>query len=311
MRRASVRFSVWCILYCLIFLPNALVGQDLDSILRDTRNNRIDSSELFLGLEIEAETYIFRQSEGKGELFSNMSWSQSSKNVWRFDFRNPDEYAFVFVKNGAFSFEAFRENDNESFEFGTHGFGKRTLGEIVPSVLFRNPLLEIPTHVFEFDLVEFLELPSLEVESITSVKSKGGRNALRIKWSLAPFGEQFTKESFGEIVVLPEDGYLIEKTEFHFGSRDDETSSPSGFLSETVFDTIDGRFLPSVVIRIEPYVSYRSRLIHGRPESAESEFYTAESIGLKTPINPLFWKILWLMVVLLVLLGSIRFFRKR
>lgn len=287
-------FSVLSFLFCGFgVLKESVNAQDLDSFLRAASKTRIESSDIFNGMKIELKTTIHKVRTGRTEQLYETTFNQASHNVWRCDVIEPGEIANVYVKNGSFCFEAYRKKEVDNFEFGVLGFGVDANDQIASSVRFRVGLVDLPTHVFDFDLVDFLQLPEIQVESIRPVKSETGVAAVEIKWSLGKIGAEFSKESFGEIVVLTEDGFLIEKTLFQFGTRNIDTAGPR-FLFKTKFKRVDGQLLPFVSTREEPFSTFVYTLTNHTKSVSDSTFYTAESLGLVTPWNPFIWKLIWI-----------------
>lgn len=201
------------------------------------------------------------------------------------------------MQDGRFAFEADKATGDASFEFGRLGFDPHVQNGITESMLARNNLLMTATHVFSLDLLRFLSIPTLTIESIEPTSSQTGRSAQLVKWNCKAHGTEFPRDAYGEIVWLPDDGFLIERSTFFIGSptsKPKDGSSPRGFSFETQFDIFAGKLLPTKAIWNEPNITYVTELVSRERSTHERKYFTAEAIGLSTPRDPRIWRFVWL-----------------
>lgn len=297
-------------LFILIFmvLPiNVVFGNDRATLLRQLTKTRISSTQLFVGKKIHSKIQSERQNaQSTREEIVDSIFNQLAEDVWRCDAKTNGEKD-VMVRNNAFIFCANLNTDKTAFEFGRLGFDSVAHKSVGESMLARNHLIYTPTHVFSVDLEEFLAIPTLKIENIQSTSSKSGKSAEIVSWSMAPSGDDYPKPSFGEIVWLPENGYLIESCTFCFGIKG-ETNDPAKFSFATEFRDDDGMLLPTKTIRKEPGIIYYCELVSLGKCDSDLDFYTAESIGLKTPTNPATTRLIWIsMGTIFVFLAIVSF----
>ncbi len=263
------------------------------------KSGRVDPWRLFDGKTVVTQLDRVSGPNSDPETLLTSTYSQLSKSVWRCDIEYPDTRREVIVRDGGFAFEA-QSSGARNYVFGVLGFDSRAHSTLFETFQFRNDLIEAPSRIFHVDLVGFLSVPTLVIDSVTHVEtSLTGRVAERVAWHLGAYPPDYPLDCHGSIIWLPDDGYVVEKTAFFVGHEPPANPESTGRETTTTYEAREGELFPVSTITREGAVSFQSSLISVTAANPDRQFYTAESIGLKTPVNPLVWRLVWCLLGIL------------
>ncbi len=299
----------WAIVVLFGLIPLSAWGQDKQTILNRVAQSRLKWSEIFAGQTVQSRQYVVRPGESteKQVLFES-TFHQLAPNVWRCDVIHGNE-ELSFVRDGGFAFDVRKKAGSPTYQFGRLGFDQHVHDAVAESMLVRNSLAMNPSHVFSEDLVDFLSIPTVSIQSVEK-KTVLGRAAERVRWTMAPFGDQFPRAASGELVWLPEEGYLLERVVFRFddtGATTSDADAADGAAMEFQFENdfdLQSDLIPIKTRWAEPAVEYVTELVSRAPLAHGRDFFRAEAFGLSTPTNPNLWRLLWLGFGLLFLLSA-------
>ena len=251
-------------------------------------------------------------AQGKTIHLNRVDISILGQKTWRKDERpqlsGPEH--IVSARSGELFFVANKARGGEYFrELGIGyepDFGKAQLDTFVES----NKLIFFPRSM-AFEWID--DWPkSAEVLSVEEVTTTGGDKGERVVWKDEKIYENSDnswkgKTQHGELVWLPNSGYVVESFNIWVGEK--TQANPPKFTGKLTYQLIgDKNVLTSCELTASRQIT-RLKLIDVSLPVSDRAYYLPESIGLKSPVNPNWIKLLWLVCGVLFLAAGFHFFR--
>ena len=231
---------------------------------------------MFAGLHYLATVSVQRPNE-TDEVYE-CEYHQPRSDMWRLDIRRNGPGSLMRDRDFWFSVDG-----GSAGRYDRLGFDDAAIASIGTSLQSQNTLLASSTHLLDFSLMRFVNMPEVHWESVEASVSPESQH--RLRWTLTPTARGGYRPAFGAIEwVLDENQALLTHYEYYFGNRD--KNDPKGVVVDVSYDRFQGRLLPSRSTRTESGV--QTVTLRGQTSTAETNaaFYSPAAFGLVRPSKP-------------------------
>jgi hypothetical protein len=200
---------------------------------------------------------------------------------WRLNVNYSDGFETVIVRNGGLFFTAVRESDKKPFLYTVVGFDPAVRQDVTSSALARSGIIEGTTHVMGDTVADFLTGDfGVEIRHVRPVEEGN----LRTRWEW----EWPAKSSSGSVELL-QTGLVSSFKNLTVGT--DFTIDYDGGLPVRMTDSPNSN---TTVVNRAAWFS---------DPNSDPNYYTPESIGLRSPSSP--WRIYGLYVLVVIACAAI------
>lgn len=200
---------------------------------------------------------------------------------WRLNVVYSDGYESVFVRNGGLFFTAVRQSDKRPFGYSVVGFDPTIRKEVSSSALARSAIIEGTTHVMGETAADFLT-GDFGVETLHVRPVQEGNRRMRWEWDWP------ARNSSGSMELL-------------------ETGLVSSFKNLTEGTEYTVEYDEGLPVRMTDLLNSNTTVVNRAAwfsdPNSDPNYYTPESIGLRSPSSP--WRIYGLYVLLVIACAAI------
>lgn len=258
-------------------------GSSPEEVLKQNRTRATKALQPFAGKRLVGDVLYLQKMDTKivEEPRYRYEFHFATASRWRLNVVYSDGYESVFVRNGGLFFTAVRQSDKLPFGYSVLGFDPTIRKEVSSSALARSAIIEGTTHVMGETAADFLTGDfGVQTRHVRPVQE--GNLRMRWEWELP------ARNSSGSIELL-------------------ETGLVSSFknLTEGTEHTVE--YDEGLPVRMTGFLNSNTSVVNRAAwfsdPNSDPNYYTPESIGLRSPSSP--WRIYGLYVLVVIACAAI------
>ncbi|RLS69364.1 MAG: hypothetical protein DWH99_13000 [Planctomycetota bacterium] len=258
-------------------------GASPEEVLQRNRTLATKALQPFAGKRLVGDV-LYRQeidSQTVEEPRYHYEFHLATASRWRLNVVYSDGYESVFVRNGGLFFTAVRQSDKRPFGYSVVGFDPTIRKEVSSSALARSAIIEGTTHVMGETAADFLTGDfGVEPHHVRPVQE--GNRRMQWEWDWP------ARNSSGSMELL-------------------ETGLVSSFKNLTEGTEYTVEYDEGLPVRMTDLLNSNTTVVNRAAwfsdPNSDPNYYTPESIGLRSPSSP--WRIYGLYVLVVIACAAI------
>ena len=258
-------------------------GASPEEVLQRNRTLATKALQPFAGKRLVGDV-LYRQeidSQTVEEPRYHYEFHLATASRWRLNVVYRDGYESVFVRNGGLFFTAVRQSDKRPFGYSVVGFDPTIRKEVSSSALARSAIIEGTTHVMGETAADFLTGDfGVEPHHVRPVQE--GNRRMQWEWDWP------ARNSSGSMELL-------------------ETGLVSSFKNLTEGTEYTVEYDEGLPVRMTDLLNSNTTVVNRAAwfsdPNSDPNYYTPESIGLRSPSSP--WRIYGLYVLFVIACAAI------